>query len=186
MKMKYYVGISIFLLISTTVLVNISSGVNQKPTQLPQPPQLYTHTINVGIDDSSWLFPQAVGSGVSAFTRSLNYSWIVDNQNYNFSIEGFNITLFENFDNITKYNVIVYAGAHDEFTAFVSDRQHYPIANPVTNITHHLNIPVLKNNLEKYIRLGGGWVGNCGGMALSIDIYGNPSTRLEENFRKMH
>jgi len=36
MKIQYYVGISVLMLLSTTVLVNISSGVNQKPTQLPQ------------------------------------------------------------------------------------------------------------------------------------------------------
>jgi hypothetical protein len=118
MKMKYYVGISVFLLISTTVLANISSGVNQKPTQLPQPPQLYTHIINVGIDSSKQVLGEGYGSNKESFIRSLNYSWIVDNQQYRFIMEEFNMTLLKNYSNITKYNAIIYAGPHDEEIPF--------------------------------------------------------------------
>jgi hypothetical protein len=186
MKVKYYVGISVFLLMSTTVLVNISTGVNQEPNQLPIPPQLYTHTIKVAIDNSNFLLGDGFGIGLNAWGSALNYSWIVDNQQYRFIMDEFNITLFQNPNALAQFNVIAYAGPHDEQIVFAHEVRYYNIIDTNTGNSYLLNVRYMKQNLEAYIADGGGWCGHCIGATLPIELSHLPTTSMEKNYYYCH
>ena len=111
MKVKICIGIILFLLIPATALVSTSSGIN------PQyPPNIETHTIKVAIDGSDWY--TGWGAGIEKFYDALNYSWIVDDQRYVFDMDEINMTIYQNFDDFSMYNVIVMAGMKDEAVYF--------------------------------------------------------------------
>jgi PKD repeat protein len=160
-----------------TVLVNTSSGIGT--------PQIYTHTIKVGIANSNFLLGNAFGIGQNAWERALNYSWIVDNQKYVFTMEEFNITLYQYPDALAQFNVIAYAGPHDELDAFGHDIPNYEITDP-NGATYILNINEMKQNLRDYISNGGGLVGHCVGATLPIELSHEPTTSMEKNYWNDH
>ena len=173
--MKFCIGIILFLLMPATILVNTSSGIGT--------PQIFTHTIKVGIANSNFLLGSGWGIGQNAWERALNYSWIVDNQKYVFTMDEFNITLYQYPDALAQFNVIAYAGPHDEQIAFA--QENYSITDP-NGTTYPLNIRVMKQNLQDYITAGGGWVGHCVGATLPINLSHDYTTWMERDYYNCH
>lgn len=186
MKVRICICTIIFLLCSTTILVNKSSG--NIPDGGSPPYLLNVHTINVSIDYSRGLMGESGIVQIENFVNPLNYSWIVDDDNYVFKVDVTNISVLENYDELKKYDVLVESGIMDEqFWAGLIPRREFALKCVLLFFDgkwYQANVNKIKTNLEQYIYHGGGYVGHCGGGAFPLKLNHTISDLYEKQVNK--
>ena len=169
MKTKVVVFLVMFMLILMSLLVDVGVG-----EQEDDPEQI---VIKVGVVKSATI-TMGNSIGLWGFEKELvNYSWAVGNQNYSFDISQINGTLSATgYDSILShysklnntYDVIIISGLQDE--EIIAG---FPFLYPFSDIG------IVKDNLEKFVEDGGGFIGHCGGGAFPTELAFNPRTWSE-------
>jgi len=130
--------------------------------------ELEINTISVAAHNSNETL--GWGSGYEYFFEQLDdYSWIVDNQRYIFSVTETKMHDVYN-GNLANFNVLVVDGVVDEQYATV-----YPYL-------YDYDGNVIRDRLKEFIEDGGGYVGHCGGALHPIKKDGEHQTAVERDW----
>ncbi|MCK4365044.1 MAG: hypothetical protein KAW45_03230 [Thermoplasmatales archaeon] len=169
--------ISMFLLTSCSVFAGAHKDSSHTGT-IDQDGQPEPIVIRVCIVKSAFL-TMGCSVGKSSFAKELdNYSWTVGDQTYIINLTQISrrqnspvyMSDLLNYKKIKKnYDVILISGIQDE-----------QILSGLPITRNSLRMKILKRNLQRFVKEGGGFIGHCGGSTVPIrSAYNEPRTLSE-------
>ena len=167
--------ISLLIIFSSYGTLNSKEG-NNKTSFLEDENE--TTIIKVGIVKSSLLtFGCTVGA--SAFRDEIgDYTWTVGDKSYKIDLTQISrkdsSVIYKSdllrYNRIKEYDVLIFSGIQDE-----------QILSGFPIIKENLRMKLLKHNIQRFIKEGGGFIGHCGGSTIPIkSAFSKPLTLTEE------
>ena len=119
------------------------------------------------------------------FSKLANFTWTSDNKKYAIQISEFNVTDLHDIDKLEQFDTIVHLGVNDEQFWCGLRRIRAGCALLLYSFSEKELIEVypdlIKENLEVYVKNGGGYIGHCGGSSFPLGLDEEPSTFAERH-----